>query len=220
MWSLSTSLLQCATFALLSTAGTASARILQPAEDCPILGPAFPSSFDIANTTAFRNAVESFPSRLEELFEDGTFNRTSTAISVDVFSAHSNQSIFSYYYAPPSLNESLTQGVLNDGTIQRIGSVSKLFTIYALIVKGGWKIFQDPVTKYVPELAGNPEDDALDKIRFEDVTVEALASHIAGTGGFSECHLICWGKVEADSRSCRRRAFHLSQQHIAAIVYN
>jgi CubicO group peptidase (beta-lactamase class C family) len=165
---------------------TTIAQTLLPAEDCPILGPAFPSTFDIESTKAFQNAVNIFPQRIEELFEDGTFNRSSSSISIDVFSTYTNRSIFSYYYAAPALEVALTQGVLNDATIQRIGSVSKLFTVYALIAKGGLGIFQDPVTKYIPELAGNPANDSLNKLHFESLTIEALASHISGTGGVSK----------------------------------
>lgn len=171
---------------LLSLLGPAASQGVPPTEDCPILGPAYPSSFDIASTRAFQDAVKSFPQRLDELFEDGTFNRSSSSLSIDVFSAYTNETIFSYYHAAPALNETLNRGVLNDGTIQRIGSVSKLFTVYTLLAKGGMEILQEPVTKYVPELAGNPANDTLNKIHFEGVTLEALASHQSGTGGFSK----------------------------------
>jgi CubicO group peptidase (beta-lactamase class C family) len=163
-----------------------TAQGLRPTEDCPILGPAFPSSFDIESTRAFQDAVASFPNLIEALFEDGTLNKTHSSISVDVYSTFTNRTIFSYYHAAPGINFTLSQGVLNDDTIQRIGSVTKLVTIYALLVKGGYEILYDPVTKYLPELAGNPHNDPLGHVRFESLTIEALASHMGGTGGFSE----------------------------------
>jgi CubicO group peptidase (beta-lactamase class C family) len=123
---------------------------------------------------------------MEALFEAGVINKTHSSVSVDIFSSVTNRTIYSYYHAAPGLNHTLSQGVLNDDTIQRIGSVSKLFTVYAIIAKAGLGILNDPITKYVPELAGNPKNDPLGRIYFEDVTVEALASQIGGTGGFSK----------------------------------
>jgi CubicO group peptidase (beta-lactamase class C family) len=180
-------------FALLSSIPSfIDAQSLRPTEDCPILGPAFPSSFDIGSTRAFQEAAASFPQRIEALFEDGIINRTHSSISVDVYSTVTNQSIYSYFHAAPGINHTLSQGVLNDETIQRIGSVSKLVTVYALLVKAGIDILSDPVTKYIPELAGNPKDDPLGLIHFEGVTIEALMSHMGGTGGFSKIERYCY----------------------------
>lgn len=101
-----------------------------------------------------------------------------------------NESIYSYHHAAPALNGSLTAGVLNDKTIYRIGSVSKLFTVYAILAKaGGLHVFEEPVTKYVPDLAGNVGAGRTEKIVWEDVSVGALASQMGGTGGFRAYHL-------------------------------
>lgn len=65
--------------------------------------------------------------------------------------------------------------------------MSKLFTTYALLVKAGIGIFDTPVTDYLPELRRTPsvddEGDLLDHIRWEEISIGALASHQAGSGG-------------------------------------
>ncbi|KAF2754506.1 beta-lactamase/transpeptidase-like protein [Pseudovirgaria hyperparasitica] len=155
-----------------------------PTEECPILGPTFPSNFDITNASAFQDAVSSFPSLVEELFSSGVIDPNTSTFIADVFSTHSNGSIYTYIHRSPALDEALTAGTLDDRTVFRIGSVSKMMTVYSLLVQtGGLEVFNDPVTKWLPELVGN-RGGALEKIVWEDVTVGALASQMGGTGSF------------------------------------
>lgn len=161
-----------------------------PTDDCPILGPSFPSNFDPSSSTAIRELQSLFPEQIESLFSSGVINRTHVSFSIDVFSTATNSSIYSYHHAAPGLNGTLTAGVLNDGTIYRIGSVSKLYTVYAILAIAGMEVLDHPVTRYLPELAGNSRSDPLERIIWDDVTVGALASHLGGTGGFREWRLL------------------------------
>jgi CubicO group peptidase (beta-lactamase class C family) len=80
-------------------------------------------------------------------------------------------------------------------TIGRAGSVTKLFTVYALLVMAGIGVFDKPVTDYLPELRRAPASSSsssssvnkggklLDRIRWEEITIGALTSHQAGSGG-------------------------------------
>lgn len=164
-----------------------------PTDDCPILGPSFPSHFDPSSTTAIRELQSRFPAQLESVLSSGGINRTHTSFSINVFSAVTNTSLFSYHHAAPGLNGTLTAGVLNDDTIYRIGSVSKLFSVYAILVNAGMEILHHPVTRYLPELAGNAGSHPLERISWEEVTVGALASHLAGTGAMREFHPLLFG---------------------------
>ena len=158
-----------------------------PTDECPILGPAFPPNFDVSSTSAFRDAAATFPSVIESLFSSGAVNRTHSSFAIDVFSAATNKSLYQYHHAAPALNGTLNAGVLNDQTIFRMGSVSKLYTAYAILAHAGMGVLKDPVTKYLPSLAGNPRDKPLEAIIWEDVTVGALLSHQGGTGGTRKC---------------------------------
>lgn len=63
----------------------------------------------------------------------------------------------------------------------RVGSLSKLLTVYTLLVEVGDENLDQPVTKYVPELAGAAKEGSeIDTTRWEDITIRALGSHLAG----------------------------------------
>lgn len=167
---------------LLSFAAGTAASVAFTA-DMPLLGPSFSANFDPSDSKAIRSAKAEFPGLMEGLFSAGTLNRTDLVFAVDVFSAATNKSLFNYYHVGEGQNVTLTCGELNDQTIGRLGSVSKIFTVYAILATAGMEVFSHPVTRYLPELAGNPSDDSLDRIIWEDVTVGALAAQQAGSGG-------------------------------------
>jgi CubicO group peptidase (beta-lactamase class C family) len=167
---------------LLGTAGTSAARIVAT-DEVPLIGPSFISNFDPSGSVAIRKARSEFPGLVDNLFKTNVLNRTDLAISIDIFSAATNDSLYRYTHVGENSKKSLTAGILNDKTISRTGSVTKLFTVYAILAKAGIEVFSDPVTKYLPELGGNSSSDPLERIRWEDVTVGALASQQAGSGG-------------------------------------
>lgn len=167
----------------LSSLILGSAAQLIPTEECPILGPAFPAIFDPSETTAIKQAKEIFPSLIDALFDVGVFNKSELSIAINVFSTHTNDTVYSYFHSGDALEDDLTTDKLDDETIFRIGSVSKLYTVYAILAKAGLDIFDHPVTNYLPELAGNGHMDFTEKIRWEDVTVGALAAQQGGSGG-------------------------------------
>jgi CubicO group peptidase (beta-lactamase class C family) len=148
-----------------------------------MLGPLFPSSFDVSASEFFTNATELFPAAITSLFESAAVNETGQAFAIDVFSTYTNTSIYSYSHLGSAVESSQQGGELGDETIFRIGSVSKLYTAYAIIAAAGLDIFRDPVTKYIPELEGNPRDKPHEFIIWEDVTVGALLNQQAGSGG-------------------------------------
>ncbi|CAG7931551.1 unnamed protein product [Penicillium olsonii] len=167
---------------ILGFAATSAARIVGT-DEVSLIGPAFLTNFDPSNSTSIRNAKSKFPGLIDNLFESGELNKTDLAFSIDVFSAATNASIYHYSHIGENSKKALTKGKFDDQTIGRIGSVTKLFAVYAIIAKSGIEIFSDPVTKYLPELASNSSGDSLRRIRWDDITVGALASQQAGTGG-------------------------------------
>lgn len=154
-----------------------------PTDNCPILGPVYPSGFDLTKSKAIQAAKEKFPTVIESMISSGEIFANLSSFTVDVYSTSTNESFYSYSHEAPVLNGTLTAGVLNDETIFRIGSVTKLYTVYAIILQAGIQVFDHPVTEYLPELAGNSREDILTKIIWEDVTVGALAAQQGGSGG-------------------------------------
>ena len=168
---------------LLPSLVFASFSNVVPTRDCPILGPTFPGGFNLTESDAIRAAKDELSALMKSLFSSGAIDSKQSSFTVDVFSTARNESLYSYAHAAPGLNGTLTAGVLDDETIFRVGSVSKLYTAYAIIAHAGLEILDHPVTNYLPELAGNSQADSLTKIIWEDVTVGALASQQGGSGG-------------------------------------
>ncbi|KAJ5349969.1 hypothetical protein N7541_007696 [Penicillium brevicompactum] len=171
---------------MLGFAATSAAAHIIATDEVPLLGPSFLSNFDPTNSTSIGNAKTKFPGLVDDLFSAGKLNRTDLTFSIDVFSAATNRSIYRFSHVGEDAKKALTTGVFDDKTVSRIGSVTKLFTVYAIIAKAGIEIFSDPVTKHLPELAGNSSSNPLQRIRWEDITVGALASQQAGSGGAAD----------------------------------
>ena len=166
----------------LGATGCSATRIVA-ADQVPLLGPSFISNFDSSRSQAINEAKSQFPGIIEDLFSSGDLNRTDLIFAVDVFSASTNDSIYSYYHVGEGQEYALSAGRLDDQTISRIGSVSKLFTAYAIVAQAGTEVFSHPVTRYLPELAGNSTSNPLQRIDWNHVTLGALLSQQAGSGG-------------------------------------
>ncbi|KAI5455602.1 beta-lactamase/transpeptidase-like protein [Mariannaea sp. PMI_226] len=165
-----------------------------PTADCPLFGPSFPSGVDVRYSDAFQKAISAFPKALAEEFSVGSLNKSTSIFAIDVFSTVSNSSVFQHYYVGNDGKDSVIGGKLGDKTISRIGSVSKVWTVYAILATAGMKVFNDPVTKYLPELAGNASTNPIERVNWTDVTVGALASQQGGSGGVPLAAFDCGNK--------------------------
>ena len=161
------------------------------AKECPILGPAFLPPQSPSALAAIRDLTPSLTQALEAALANGTesiygsFDNVTTSFSIGAFSIHDNQNLYEYHYEAPGLVGSLTSGSLNNDTIYRIGSLSKLYTVYAYLIKAGVGSLEDPITKYVPELAAadaalGPDFDEVDNVKWCDITLRALVSQLSG----------------------------------------
>jgi CubicO group peptidase (beta-lactamase class C family) len=154
--------------------------IAQPASNCPLLGPVFPSAEDPAKTKAIQSATNDFSGIIDQAFSSGLLDNETTSFSISVFSANQETPLFSTHFASRGLNDSLPSGELNGDTIYRLGSITKLLTVYSILAQNGDVAFAKPVTDYVPELKNATFEDAIDSVRWCEVTVGSLASHMAG----------------------------------------
>uniref|UniRef100_A0A8H7KD55 Beta-lactamase-related domain-containing protein n=1 Tax=Bionectria ochroleuca TaxID=29856 RepID=A0A8H7KD55_BIOOC len=170
--------------ALASTFVVNASAFIIGTERAPLIGPSFATNFDHFTSKPLEDAKTEFSSRLEQLFSTEKLNRTDLVFAVDVFSANTNSSIYSKFHVGEGQEKILTAGELNSDTIGRLGSVSKLVTAYGLIAEAGIEVFSHPVTRYFPELRSNST--VPNRIKWEEITVGALASHQAGTGGVGD----------------------------------
>lgn len=164
---------------------------------CPLLGAVYPVPRNVNSNTLTRSAVTSLTNALDQAVRQnrtpyGEFSSESNSFSISAISANEDSPIFQYQFTAKLLDNSSTTAVTGD-TVFRIGSISKLFTTFALLLQEGTVIFDDPVTKYIPELAniakaqGNGTFNPVCEVNWKDVTVGALASHLAGIGRDCRC---------------------------------
>ncbi|KAH7024479.1 beta-lactamase/transpeptidase-like protein [Microdochium trichocladiopsis] len=95
----------------------------------------------------------------------------------------------------------LKKKALDRETLYRIGSVTKLLTVYTVLARLGPRYWTEPVTRYIPELAAaaaaNDElgggESAARRVKWSEITLGALASHMAGiardNGFFDSSHV-------------------------------
>ncbi|KAL0940306.1 uncharacterized protein CTRU02_203069 [Colletotrichum truncatum] len=180
-------------YALLALAGLGSSQLIE-LSNCPILGPAYPALKDLRKSRVIRDTGDSFTKIIEEAVatgetEWGLIGTANTSFSLSVFSADSDDYLFEYHHRGTELDGSLTGDVLNADTLYRIGSVSKLFTVYTLLIKLDPSYWSQPITNFIPELADAPTNNGARQVQWSDVTLGALMSHMGGlarNNGFTD----------------------------------
>ncbi|KAF4498928.1 beta-lactamase-like 1 [Fusarium agapanthi] len=148
---------------------------------CPLLGAIFPPVQHPLQSSDFSDTVAQLNATFNQLDRNGTLEGFNTTFYIQAFSA--SNTLFQRGYVPPSMKGFLTSGSLNEDTVFRVGSVSKLLTVYTLLVEVGMKHMNDPVTKWVPELAlaaRKNKGDPTRKVQWDEVTIGQLSGHMAG----------------------------------------
>ncbi|KAJ4258870.1 hypothetical protein NW762_007957 [Fusarium torreyae] len=110
-------------------------------------------------------------------------NLQNTSFSIVIYSARNQRPLANFHHTAQALkHHKYGTRIVNDTSIYRIGSVSKLLTAYLYLLEVGDASFNEPITRYVPELAAMSTDkgDALRNVDWNAVTISAIASHMAG----------------------------------------
>lgn len=177
------SLLLCAPLLML-----ASTSAYTP---CPLLGPVFEPPSHLASDFSFQGALKSLESTLEKAGTTGhshygKWAASTNGFAVGIFDTSSSDQLFSYQFTSKQIKASrLGATVITSDSLFRIGSLSKLITAYLFLIEAGSGYWDCPVTDYVPELATaqhacSATSDPIGCIDWNDVTLGALASHMAG----------------------------------------
>lgn len=167
--------------ALVATQGIIPTDIID-GSDCPLAGPAFPAPSRLSDSAPFRDAVQLLEAQLTS--PDTGLESNNTAYAIAIFSSKENKTLYERYYTP-SIDVGVPQ--IDQDSVFRLASVSKVFTVWTFLAALGDSRFNDPITRYVPELAsdgnrpanGTVYDD-IEDVMWEDVTLGDLASQAAG----------------------------------------
>jgi len=166
--------------ALAFVAG-ASAQIIG---SCPLLGKAYPAATNPSSTNAIRDAQASFASVLAKslmtgMTDFGPLDNKLTTFSISVFSSHEKKPLFEFHHQAESGPRPTAGNLLNGDSLYRIGSVTKVHAIYAILAKLGDQYWDQPITLYIPELK-NAEASHPDGVKWSEVTLGMLATHLSG----------------------------------------
>lgn len=142
---------------------------------CPPLGAVLPSPEAPSRSDAVKGAIQKLTSGLESEF---TSKLNASGLSIGVKSIHEHRQLFSYHFTPPVLSGIGTKSI-DENTIYRVGSLSKLFPALAALQSLSINM-DDSVLKYIPELRNATGTDSTGTTPWEDVTVGSLASHLSG----------------------------------------
>lgn len=171
---------------ILAALGSALAKT-----DQKLLGPSFTPPSNILSSNVIQQAVLNITNALNNAIRTGesifgSFKSSTTSFSLTAMSQFDSSPILDFHHTSGSLNISAgsTSKITSD-TVYRIGSVSKLFTVYALLLNNGTHHWNRPVTDFIPELKAAqhpPHDSTVDWVQWDQVTVGTLASQLSGVG--------------------------------------
>lgn len=170
-------------------------------QNCPILGPAYPAVIDPVSSTVLQQAKSASDEALKLALSNGALKANATSFSIRVFSSYVDGPIYEYHHTADTPNNGSglpSTRQVGPETLYRIGSIAKLVSVYAILSsKLSDRYWDEPVTKYVEELATAPsgnQNDAVDKVQWSEVTLGGLASQMSGIGRDCKCFLARFGK--------------------------
>ncbi|KAJ6001445.1 hypothetical protein N7522_006672 [Penicillium canescens] len=159
---------------------------------CPLLGPAFPpftlNTTDKRITAALTKLTQEFDTLINTTTGSHGDISPNTTFSITLFSSDNGNAedepfFWQYHHTSHALSQPTVGSQTADyDSIYRIGGLTEIFTVWSLLLaEDGGRIVNDPVTKYLPELLdGTGNQDAIEYVQWEDVTVGQLASHMSG----------------------------------------
>jgi CubicO group peptidase (beta-lactamase class C family) len=154
---------------------------------CPLLGPIYPLPTNLSNDPTFAIAVQDITSILDQVTTNGSLSNTS--ISVQIFDATESGPLLNFAYTADNINTTLGVSKVDQDTVFRVGSVSKLWTMVLFLIEEGLWPFQEPVARFIPELARAAGElqwdprkrrDSINYAHWGHVSMGELASHLAG----------------------------------------
>lgn len=143
------------------------------AASCPITGPLLPPPQQLSTSSLIRAAGEKLKTLYDSALSGSIVAGWQTNItSFSIVLTDAGGATFWEYHHTASGNVNNT-GDVNGDTQFRVASVTKVFTDL-LLLKLGLDL-DDPITKYLPELACNDSP-----IKWKEITLGSLGNHLAG----------------------------------------
>lgn len=133
--------------------------------------PAFPVPTWENGAQDLSHAFQAIESKISEIVNAERFDTSSFSIEL----TSNTQTLWSHFHTAKKQNETRPgDRNVDRNSVYRIASITKVFTTLAIFyaVEAGKLHLDDPISKYVPELAG--------EIPWNDITLRILASQLSG----------------------------------------
>ena len=157
--------------------------------NCPPLGPVYEKPNKFNTSSAIQAAIANLTATFTAWDQNNSsaIRANTTSYSIEIFSASKEHPvIFSWHHTAASLaGDTNTSGVrqANADAVYRLGSLTKIFTIYTWLAQDGDSKWNEPITKYVPELAAaaaRAKSDPVANVPWDEVTIGSLAGQLSG----------------------------------------
>ncbi|KAI1175651.1 beta-lactamase/transpeptidase-like protein [Nemania sp. FL0916] len=156
--------------------------------NCPLYGLGYPKPKDLSIEVGIGNTKAALDSVFGQYIDNA--NNTGSdrfSYSVNVFTANEDTPLWTHYWTAKNLESLNTTGVrtIDGDTVFRIGSLTKIFTMLTFLAEVGDASWNEPIAKYIPEVAALMEDGAdtshsLTTPDWGAITIGSLASQISG----------------------------------------
>jgi len=155
---------------------------------CPIYGPTFPYPTNLTTTAIIQSALQNLTDAIDAGFAAANSSYgpvdPASATAIQIFSLEDEDSpLYEYYHDGTLLSNSTGVKRINGGSVFRIGSVSKLLTVYLVLAELGDVVWATRIIDALPELRNRTTrwmDNPIDYVKWDDITLGALASQLSG----------------------------------------
>ncbi|KAI8626024.1 beta-lactamase/transpeptidase-like protein [Xylariaceae sp. FL1651] len=156
--------------------------------NCPLYGLGYPKPTNLFSYGGIKTAADALDSIFGQYIDNANNTGSdSFSYSVEVFAANEQKPLWSHYWTAKNLATMNTTGVksVDGNTVYRMGSLTKIFTILTFLAEVGDSSWNEPITKFIPEIAamavnGSSNSHSLTTPDWGSITIGSLASQISG----------------------------------------
>lgn len=154
---------------------------------CPLLGPSWPAPTNLSSNAAFNSALQNITTNIQNAVNAGNFSNASLALQI--FDKSETVPLLNLSYTGQPIDTNIGVSKVDQNTVFRIGSTSKIFTALLLLIRDRFNTFNHQISRFIPEIRqaelglvrnGTESNDGVNFIKWNEVTVGELASHLAG----------------------------------------
>ncbi|KAI0378988.1 beta-lactamase/transpeptidase-like protein [Hypomontagnella monticulosa] len=157
-------------------------------QNCPLYGLGYPKPTDLPAQPGISIAAKALDDAFSQYIDKA--NNTGSdrfSYSVEVFSSDGEEPLWSHHWTATNLATMNTTGVkkVDGDTVYRLGSVTKIFSMLTFLAEVGDNMWNEPITKYIPEIkamadGGADNSHSILNPDWESITIGSLASQMSG----------------------------------------